>query len=607
MTTVPPEQPDVPDDVIQRLLANRRDLLVDSSSQFGTGFPSARELAETVAFAPMQGNIWLFGRRYLLMQGAAFGQIRRELVNGLGLEKARGIYTRTGWHAGARLAEQVAKQWPEGDHDSLFAAGPRLNMLEGMVNVEPIRFEIDSNAGLFYAEMFWHNSLEAQEHIAHHGSGSDCVCWMQTGFASGYASALLGRMVVFRETECRANGYPACRIVGKPAEQWNDLESDTSDPEADIFFSHILHGVPEPDGYDESSEQTSTQIMVGSSAAFVAAQKMLQRVAPTQATVLLTGESGVGKELFAQYLHRHSSRKQGPLVTLNCASLPEHLVEAELFGAERGAYTGADRTRPGRFERANGGTLFLDEIASLSLDAQSKILRALQEGEIERVGGDKPIRVNVRLVAAANVQLRDEVQAGRFREDLFYRLNVYPIHIPSLRDRRDDIPELMEHFLRRYCQRHTRNVVGFTSRLVNTLLTHPFAGNIRELQNLIERGVISCDDGEAMDLRHIALNGDLADQPVPLGLTAEGKLTTPFPAEAKSNDTARPKPRPLHPAVERLNAFLSGSDEQLQTSLEEIEQLLVSQALNRTAGNVTAAAQLIGMSRAQVNYRLKGK
>ena len=297
--TPPGEAAHSEDEVIQRLLANRRNLLVDSSSQFGTGFPSARQLAETVAFAPRQGNIWLFGRRYMLMQGAAFGQIRRELVHGLGLEKARGIYTRTGWHAGARLAEQVATQWPEGDHDSLFAAGPRLNMLEGMVNVEPIRFEIDSSVGKFYAEMFWHNSMEAQEHIAHHGSGSECACWMQTGFASGYASALLGRMVVFREVECRANGHAACRIVGKPAEQWTDMERDASDPEADVFFSHIVHGMPEPQKSGASEAQTNAQTMIGSSAAFVSAQKMLQRVAPTQATVLLTGESGVGKELFA--------------------------------------------------------------------------------------------------------------------------------------------------------------------------------------------------------------------------------------------------------------------------------------------------------------------
>ena len=587
-------------------MANRRGLFVDPSDQLSSGYPGPGQLAEAVAFAPTQGNIWLFGRRYILMQGAAFGEIRRELINSLGLEKARGIYTSSGWHAGARLAKQVAQQWPEGDHGSLYSAGPRLHMLEGMVNVEPLRFEMNSEAGSFYSDMYWHNSLEAQEHLTHHGTANECVCWMQIGFASGYATALLGRMVVFRETECRATGHAACRIIGQSAEQWADLESDQPDPATDSFFSHIFHGMSEPEQSAPHAADCNPD-MLGAAPTFLRAQRMLQRVAPTQATVLLNGESGVGKELFAQYLHRHSRRSQSPLISLNCASLPENLVEAELFGVERGAYTGADRSRPGRFERADGGTLFLDEIASLSLDAQGKILRALQEGEIERVGGDKPIRVDVRLVAAANVQLRDEVRAGRFRQDLFYRLNVYPIQIPSLRERREDIPLLMNHFLRRYSQLHQRDIQGFTSRLINTLLTHAFPGNIRELQNLIERGVISCDEGQPMDLQHITLNGEQFDEDAPLGLDAEGRLNmTSVPASPGATVTGSYAP-PLQPAIARLAAFLDGTDERLQTSLGEVEGLLIDHALKRTHGNVTAAAHLIGLSRAQINYRLKGK
>ena len=591
--------------LLAQLMADRRSLFVHSSDQFSSGFPSPEQLAEAIAFAPTQGNIWLFGRRYLLMQGAAFGELRRELIRELGLEKARGIYTGIGWHAGARLATQVAQQWLAGDHGSLYSAGPRLHMLEGMVNVEPIHFEMDSEAGIFFSDMYWHNSLEAQEHLLHHGPAGECVCWMQTGFASGYASALLGRMVVFRETQCRATGHAACRIIGKPAEQWADLENDQPDPENDSFFSHIFHGMSDP-APAQSDTDTSGQTLLGAAPAFLRAQKMLQRVAPTQATVLLTGDSGVGKELFAQYLHRHSPRAENPLISLNCASLPENLIEAELFGVERGAFTGANRSRPGRFERADGGTLFLDEIASLSLDAQGKILRALQEGEIERVGGDKPIKVDIRLVAAANVQLRDEVQAGRFRQDLFYRLNVYPIQIPNLRERREDIPLLMNHFLQRYSQLHQRTVNGFSNRLINTLLTHEFPGNIRELQNLIERGVISCDDDQTMDLHHITLNGEEFGEDIPFGLTAEGKLDITATAPAASSGSASPA-LPLPTAIARLTAFLNGSDERLQTSISEVEGLLIDQALTRTGGNVTAAAHLIGLSRAQINYRLKEK
>jgi two-component system, NtrC family, response regulator HydG len=202
--------------------------------------------------------------------------------------------------------------------------------------------------------------------------------------------------------------------------------------------------------------------MVGVSSAFKAACHMLTRVAPTKASVLFTGESGVGKEMFASTLHRISPRAAKPFVAVNCAAIPDALVESELFGVERGAFTGASVSRAGRFERADGGTLFLDEIGTLSLVAQGKLLRALQEGEVERVGGTRTIKVDVRVVAATNVDLRDAVKAGRFREDLFYRLNVYPIHLPPLRERREDIPLLMSHFLHLYGRTHGRKLAGYT-------------------------------------------------------------------------------------------------------------------------------------------------
>ncbi|WP_340146934.1 sigma-54 dependent transcriptional regulator [Halomonas sp. PA16-9] len=197
-------------------------------------------------------------------------------------------------------------------------------------------------------------------------------------------------------------------------------------------------------------EKIDTQKIVGISAAVSIALQKIERVAPTPATVLFNGESGVGKDLFANELHRKSNLANGPFVALNCAAIPDTLVEAELFGVEKGAFTGAEKSRPGRFERANGGTLFLDEIPSLSYEAQGKLLRTLQNGEIERVGGAHPIQVNVRVVAASNKDLFKEVQNGLFREDLYYRLNVFPIRLPPLRERQDDIPLLIEHFLYRY-------------------------------------------------------------------------------------------------------------------------------------------------------------
>lgn len=600
------------EDFLKQLLGRQKRLIVDRASQFGaSGLPSAEQLAETVAFAPQDGSIWLCGQRMMLLQGSAFGAIRRELIDALGFDKARGLLTRIGWQAGARDAAQVSEQWPEGDHASLYSAGPRLHMLEGMVNVEVVRFEIDSSAGHFYSEFLWHNSLEDDEHIAVYGLGGEPACWMEIGYASGYASSLLGRLVVFREEECRAMGHQACRIVGKPAEQWEDIDVDLAYLDAGDFLSRSAYSSGTETTLAELDVPPEGKQLVGISAAFVAASQLLQRVAPTQATVLLTGESGVGKELFARTLHQASSRHHTQLVALNCATLPENLVEAELFGVERGAFTGADRSRPGRFERADGGTLFLDEIATLSLSAQSKILRALQEGEIERVGGTAPIAVDVRVIAATNLDLRREVEAGRFREDLFYRLNVFPIHLPPLRERREDIPLLMSYFLRIFSQRHGRQLAGFSTRLVNALLTYRFPGNIRELQNLIERGVIAAGDGEVMDVVHLTEAGAPL-MATAIGLTAEGRLSAAGAAEEAVSPASEPAVEPVadgaaeEPALASLQDFVSGRQRVLSTSLEEIELRLVRLALERSGGNVTAAAQMLGMSRAQVSYRLKG-
>ncbi|WP_374443219.1 sigma 54-interacting transcriptional regulator [Pseudomonas panipatensis] len=604
-------------DFIKQLLGRQMRLIVDRSSELGAGgMPTAEQLAETVAFTPDAGSIWLCGQRMMLMQGTAFGAIRRELIDALGLDKARGLLTRIGWQAGARDAAQVRAQWPEGDHASLYSAGPRMHMLEGMVNVEVIQMEIDSSVGHFYSEFLWHHSLEDDEHIAAYGLGNEPACWMEIGYASGYASSLLGRLVVFRELECRATGHQACRIIGKPAEQWDDIDVDLAYLDAGEFLGRSVYASTSAGetAVAELAEVDGDNSVVGISASFVAATQRLQRVAPTQATVLLMGESGVGKELFARTLHQASLRHGNPLISLNCATLPENLVESELFGVERGAFTGADRSRPGRFERANGGTLFLDEIGTLSLSAQSKILRVLQEGEIERVGGITPINVDVRVIAATNVDLRREVEAGRFREDLFYRLNVFPINLPPLRERREDIPLLMSYFLRKFSIRHGRQLAGFTPRLLNALLTYRFPGNIRELQNLIERGVIVAGDGEAMDVIHLA-EGNSTLFTAPVGLTAEGRLSLIHPPGERAD--ASPSAPELSASAwggaagERelacLQAFIAGQDPTLGTSLEEIERLLVHMALKRSGGNITAAAQMLGMSRAQISYRLKGR
>ncbi|WP_163029447.1 sigma 54-interacting transcriptional regulator, partial [Pseudomonas viridiflava] len=260
--------------------------------------------------------------------------------------------------------------------------------------------------------------------------------------------------------------------------------------------------------------------------------------------------------------------------------------ESELFGVERGAYTGATHSRPGRFERANGGTLFLDEITCLSLAGQSKLLRALQEREIERVGGSGGIKVNVRVVAATNIDLRQAVAHGDFREDLFYRLNVYPIALPPLRERRDDVPLLINAFLGRFCNEYGRTPAGLTMRALKTLLRYDFPGNVRELQNLIERGLIASEDGQPIDLIHIFRN-----EPMPVesySLNHEGGLSL----------GSKPDAEPASTLLDTL-----GQPEGF--SIDDLEHRLISEAMAKSQGNLAAASRLLGLSRAQFAYRMK--
>ena len=558
--------------------------------------PTQRDLAESLSFSPGDGRIWMNDQRMVLWRSSTYGSLRSELIASMGQEQARSLLTRVGYAAGARDAELVRKMWPDSDAANAFHAGPRMHKLEGVVRPVTITFEFDIARGDFFADYWWHDSSEDDEHIAAFGIGTEPACWMQVGYASGYASAFMGKLIIYRETQCRSMGAEVCRITGKPADQWNDPELDLHyfDPDtaARRFHRGSTFSVPElaprqvaakPNGTSQTPE------LIGISSSFSAARHLIERVAPTQATVLFQGASGVGKELFAQTLHKISPRADQPFIALNCAAIPDSLVESELFGVERGAYTGANASRPGRFERAHKGTLFLDEIASLSYVAQGKLLRALQERAIERVGGSKIIHVDVRVVAATNVDLKDEVAAGRFREDLLFRLNVFPIHLPPLKDRRDDIPLLMEIFLRRYCTLHGREVPGYTARAVRTLLQYDFPGNIRELQNLVERGVIMANSGEAIDVHHLFRSGEVSVVES-LGVSEKGHLSETMSANA---DTGQRFGGPRKEAAESTSA-------KRDPELQKYKKALVAARYN-----VAEAARNLNLSRAQLAYRLK--
>ncbi len=558
--------------------------------------PTQRDLAEILSFSPGDGRIWMNDQRMVLWRSSTYGSLRSELIASMGQEQARSLLTRVGYAAGARDAELVRRMWPDSDPANAFHAGPRMHKLEGVVRPVTITFEFDIAKGDFFADYWWHDSSEDDEHIAAFGIGTEPACWMQVGYASGYASAFMGKLIIYRETQCRSMGAEVCRITGKPADQWDDPELDLRyfDPDAAARRFHRSSVVSVLDVAplrvaETAKGHSQTPELIGISSSFSAARHLIERVAPTQATVLFQGASGVGKELFAQTLHKISPRADQPFIALNCAAIPDTLVESELFGVERGAYTGANASRPGRFERANKGTLFLDEIASLSYVAQGKLLRALQERAIERVGGSKLIHVDVRVVAATNVDLKEEVAGGRFREDLLFRLNVFPIHLPPLKERRDDIPLLMEIFLRRYCTLHNREVPGYTARAVRTLLQYDFPGNIRELQNLVERGVIMANPGEPVDVHHLFRSGEVSVVES-LGVSEKGQLSETISVDDPAGS------RPSKPKRENAKS---------DTAVRDTEAQKYRKALAAARYNVAEAARNLNLTRAQLSYRLK--
>jgi two-component system response regulator HydG len=557
-------------------------------------YPDVGDLLSRIRFLPEEGRIWLDDQRMLLLHCSALGVLRRELIESLGTDRARGLLTRIGYNSGAHDAELSRKLRETGGADAAVFGGPQLHMLEGTARVEAVRMEIDVERGHFDGEFIWHGSAEAEEHIRLYGIGGEPACWQQIGYAAGFISRFMGRPVLFREVECRAQGASHCRIVGKPVEAWGDAGGDLAFLRADELTAGLASGTTTTGSAAQSLLGDAD--VVGVSAGFNAACHMVRRVADTQATVLFLGESGVGKEVLAKSLHRVSKRSGAPFVAVNCAAIPENLIESELFGVERGAYTGAATARAGRFERADGGTLFLDEIGILSWTAQGKLLRALQEREIERVGGTRTHKVDVRLVAATNLDLREEVREKRFREDLFFRLNVFPITVPPLRRRREDIPIFMNHFLRKFNQRNARRVTGFTGRAIDAMLGYGWPGNIRELENIVERGVILAPEDGAIDVVHLFSGGEhLASGALGIDrgghLHAEGERGDNTPPAATAADSGSTDGA-LHAAARGL-------------SLDEIERRLIEQAVESRGGNLSAAARQLGLTRPQLAYRLK--
>ena len=308
--------------------------------------------------------------------------------------------------------------------------------------------------------------------------------------------------------------------------------------------------------------------IIGRSPSMIKLLEMMSMIAPSEATVLITGESGTGKELIARSLHFNSPRREKSLVVVNCAAITETLLESELFGHEKGSFTGADKRREGRFKLADRGTIFLDEIGEMSPTMQAKLLRVLQEKEIQRVGGEETIHVDVRVIAATNRNMEAEVARGRFREDLFYRLNVMPLNVPPLRERREDIPLLAQHFMTKFAEKNRKTVKGFVPLAMDMLINYEWPGNVRELENAIERAVI-------------LLTGEhIAEQQLPLNITEKyPDLTEPTIPETRVTDGLR--------------------------SLEEIEREAIMETLKASGGNKAETARRLGITRKTLHNKLK--
>jgi two-component system, NtrC family, response regulator AtoC len=322
--------------------------------------------------------------------------------------------------------------------------------------------------------------------------------------------------------------------------------------------------------------------LVGESPGMRQIFSIIEKVADTPSTVLITGESGTGKELIAKALHENSARVRAPFIKINCAAIPKTLVESELFGYEKGAFTGAVSSKPGRFELADQGTLFLDEIGEVPVEVQVKLLRALQESEFERVGGIKTIKVNVRLITATNRDLEREIKAGNFREDLFYRLNVVPIHIPPLRERREDIRLLVNHVVKKFNERLKKNIEGVEPDALDRLAGHPWPGNIRELENVLERTILFCDEPRIR----------VRDLPP--------EVAAPAGASSSASPIASSSSIPLG---ERTGPH--SLKEIVRAETERVERELIVRALEETGGNVTQAAKLLKISRKSLQMKMK--
>lgn len=552
------------------------------SRRAGTPGRHDLHLAELLDFRPDQGIIRLHEQRVVILSAAAMGLMRKELVDTLGLEAARRVLLRFGFADGYHDAVNLRARSTWSSPVDGLRAGAMLHTLEGIVRADVRRVEYDEETGRFEEEVRWHDSYEAEQHVHHYGTSSAVVCWSLVGYSSGFVSACLEREVYFREVSCAGQGKRHCSAIGRDVNSWGadseairaDFQSASLGHEVERLREAVGTRLKELDRRERLLERRERELnllrervnrhatakhFVAGSTAMQRVLELAARVAPLDTTVLVYGESGTGKEYVVRLIHDQSPRASAPFVSINCAALTETLLESELFGHVRGAFTGAVRDKAGLFEVAGAGTIFLDEIGEVAPTVQAKLLRALQEREIRRVGGERTIRIDARVVAATNRDLRAAVEAGTFRQDLYFRLGAFVIDVPPLRDRREDIPPLVHRFMVRAATRMKKDVSAVSADAMSALMHYRWPGNVRELEHAVERAVI-------------------------LANAASVRL------------------RDLPPEVTQKSRRRSG-DETLD--LQEQERTSVERALERYGGNRRKAAEALNISTVTLWRKMK--
>jgi DNA-binding NtrC family response regulator len=528
---------------------------------------------ELLELDPDSGLIRFAGQRALLLDAVAMGLLRKYLVENFSLTAARTVLTQFGFAHGWRMATAMQQEFKWSSEEEWSRAGTRLYALEGLFNVAPSGTGPLSEQGMMLLD-----SYEAEQHLLHFGRSDAAVCWTICGLISGYLSRSAGMEIYVLEDGCLGTGHAGCQMFGRTREQWGHDRSEELrffEPthlkqSLDVSLQRVTDSLKLAEKKLRQRRRALIRVapdvdaplgLVAKSTAMEQLVDVARRVAKVDSTVLLTGESGAGKERIARLLHDESSRATGPFIAVNCGAITETLLESELFGHTRGAFTGATHDRPGLFEAANKGTLLLDEVGEVSPSMQVKLLRVLQEREVRRVGESRSRPVDVRIVAATNRDLLDGVVGGAFRQDLYYRLKVVELHVPPQRERRDDVLPLARVLLAEAALSMRRKLTGIAPAAADQLLRYGWPGNVRELANVMERAV-ALARGTRVELE------DLPDE-----------VRTSLPQPIVTEGAVRP--------------------------LDEIERDYILAALALNGGNQTHTAQQLKIGAATLYRKLK--